>query len=699
MPIKFIYAIIICFLCVFEVQGQASDGVLPDTSFVESLLEKARQYQSISKFDSTLILAKQADSISTKIYYKEGEIQAAIVIAGTYLERKELKRAEQTIEEVLENYPNAEQLGWLYKLKGEILYDQGDIVQALSFFQDALDLADQISVKSERERFLAVLHQALGNTYQSFGKEQKSYDNYIKAIDYAKSRSDSSFLVVLYNNLGIAYWQSEELDKAQYYLDKSKDYANLINSKADELRAYINLANVLRDKKQFQQALEHYEKAEVLWRQIRPNAPPAIIIHNKGVMYSNMNEYEASEELLKKSLQISRDIQLPQGIYFNHLELSRLYEQTGDIEKAVFHIDEALPLAKGSGSLSTLNVAQQQAEKIYAKANQFERAYNMLLANREMNDSLNTIEKEKEISQLKSTLEVSRQQEINDLLEEKQAQQEQRIQVQNFLIAAAVLIILLIAALLILARRSSREKQQLLDELEDRKEELEQLNQAKDRVFAIVAHDLRSPLTSVQGVLELVKDEIVKGDDLKRMVHEIDLSIKENVNVIEDLLAWAKDQLSGMELKSETVEIKSLIKDLLTSQSFLAIRKNITLESKVKDHSIKGDSNATRIIFRNLISNAVKYTEQGDTIEISASEEDDSVIFEVKDNGIGIPKNAAQKIFNSRTWSREGTKKEKGSGFGLSLSKEFTEKMGGKIWFESDEKKGTTFYVKLPKAK
>ncbi|WP_020404753.1 tetratricopeptide repeat protein [Gracilimonas tropica] len=681
-----------------QVFGQSSDGGKVDTTFVQNLLQQARAYKSESKLDSTIYAAQKAERIAKDIQYSKGQHSAAIILVDTYIDRQELQKADSIVNKAIQEFSESDQIHQLYKLKGGVLYDQGNIIDALPVLKKALEMAEDIPEGSEKSRFIAEMHQNLASIYQDFGNMNLSFENYLKAIEFATASSDSALLTILYNNLGNAYQETKEYEKARYYLEASLRISRSINNKIDEYRASLNLANLLRDQEEFEQALVYYEQSESLWKELRPNTPPAIIVHNKGVSLRKMGRFEVAEDYLLRSLEMSKSIQLPQGIFFNHLELSRLYGQTGRIEASISQIEQALPLAEGSGSLTALNVAQQQAQSAYAQAGKYEKAYKILADNKALTDSLTNIEKEKELSQLKSTLELSRQQEVNQLLEEKQSQQEQRIFSQNILIAASVLIILLIAALLVMSRKRASEKQQLLEELQDRKDELEQLNQAKDRVFAIVSHDLRSPLTSVQGVLELVKDELLDGNDLKKLVEEIDVSIKENVDVIEDLLAWAKEQLSGMKMVSEKVELKPLINDVIQSQSFLAIRKDISLTSTLDDEIIKGDTNATRIIFRNLISNAIKYTEKGDSVEVSSKQNDNSVIIKVKDNGVGIPKESAQKIFNSKTWSTEGTKKEKGSGFGLSLSKEFTERMGGRIWFESEEGEGTTFFVELPKA-
>lgn len=693
---RFILCIILA-LCGLTGYAQEDFETTADTAYIHSLLLKAKQLQAQSSFDSTLMLANRADSLSQMIGYEEGLVNAAILLADTYAERQELDSALAIVNQAMEEFPETERIGELYRIKGAVLHDQGDIIQALPVLQQAVRKANLLA-DSARGRFLAGIHQDLANTYASFGDMNESFRNYLKAIEYAESESDTALLTVLYNNLGLSYLHTEEHEKSKYYLERSIAFAKIINNPIDEYRAHLNLANTLREMGEYQSALDNYEIAEQFWRELRPNVPPAIIIHNQGKTLLEMNRYQEAEQLLLTSLDMSQEMGLPQGMYFNHFELSRLFLELDRNEEAVLHGEQALNLAKGSGSSSTLLNAQELMHKVYAAASRYIKAYEILRSNKILTDSLTSLEKEKELAQLESQLELSRQQQVNELLQEKQEQQEKRLRTQYFLIVAAILIIILIAALLVFSRKTTNEKEQLLQEIQARKEELEDLNSAKDRVFAVVSHDLRSPLTSVQGIIELVKDEILKGDDLKRLVEDIDLSVKENVNVIEDLLAWAKEQLSGFNLELKEVALKPLIKDIITSQSFTAISKNVTLESNLKDLKVLADTNALRIIFRNLISNAIKYTERGDTIQIESQEKEDSVVIMVKDNGIGIPKESVQKIFNSKTWSREGTKKEKGSGFGLSLSKEFTEKMNGKIWFESKEDEGTTFFVEFPKA-
>jgi signal transduction histidine kinase len=308
------------------------------------------------------------------------------------------------------------------------------------------------------------------------------------------------------------------------------------------------------------------------------------------------------------------------------------------------------------------------------------------------------LEKERELADLKSQLELNRQSEINRLLEDKQVQQERRIQFQVILIFSGGVIIALIIVLLFMMKKTSKEREEMLKKLKEQKAELEEVNSSKDKLFAIISHDLRSPLTSMQGILYMMKNNLISKDEVELMVNEMEGSIQKNLNVMEDLLVWAKEQLSGVEMNLKPIDLKKVTDDVIVGQEFVADKKGVKIIQKVPQNmTVLADLNALKMVMRNVVYNAIKFTDKGDIIEISTSESENTTQLLIKDSGIGIPEEAKDKIFDSKNWTREGTQNEKGTGFGLSISKDFLERMNGRIWFESEEGVGTSFFIELPK--
>ncbi len=230
--------------------------------------------------------------------------------------------------------------------------------------------------------------------------------------------------------------------------------------------------------------------------------------------------------------------------------------------------------------------------------------------------------------------------------------------------------------------------------------ELKVLNETKDRLFSIISHDLISPFNSILGLTELLKDASTEMNPKEQnlLAHKINSSAQRVFNLLQNLLIWSKTQSNSVIFNPKPVILYRIISDAIALLKEIILDKNITYNIDVKNSLlVKADADMLATIFRNIISNAIKFSPIGGTINISATENNDVVQIAIKDNGMGIPDEIAKGIFyEGKNITREGTSGEKGSGLGLQICKEFVHKNGGQIWTESEENKGTTFYFTLP---
>lgn len=232
-------------------------------------------------------------------------------------------------------------------------------------------------------------------------------------------------------------------------------------------------------------------------------------------------------------------------------------------------------------------------------------------------------------------------------------------------------------------------------------DELIRLNHSKDKFFSIIAHDLRTPLSAFGDMLDMMNDS---NEELNEQERKDFLSIMQKSagnlnNLLNNLLEWSQIQQGVMDFQIQSIDLTSIIKNAEEFYRINAVNKSITIFNHInKEAFINADAHMISTIFRNLINNAIKFTEKEGQIDIDMRIEEDFYLFVVKDNGCGMDQNLMSNLFKIDIKTTTlGTQGEKGTGLGLLLCQEFVEKHGGKIWVESEVGKGSTFYFTIKK--
>ncbi|MFD1631608.1 sensor histidine kinase [Pseudopedobacter beijingensis] len=232
---------------------------------------------------------------------------------------------------------------------------------------------------------------------------------------------------------------------------------------------------------------------------------------------------------------------------------------------------------------------------------------------------------------------------------------------------------------------------------ETRTRELAKLNEEKNKLFSIVAHDLRSPLASIQSYLESLSSISFSEEERNK----INQSLLENTvaanEMMDNLLTWVKSQLDG--LKPDLVRFALLenLKITLDVSATFAERKGINLSIAIDNSvTVTADKEILKVVIRNLVNNAIKFTNPGGYVDVKAINENGQCIISVTDSGVGISENDQKDMFSHRLKSKLGTKSEKGTALGLIICRDYTLLQKGKISLESKEGRGTTFYLTFP---
>lgn len=233
--------------------------------------------------------------------------------------------------------------------------------------------------------------------------------------------------------------------------------------------------------------------------------------------------------------------------------------------------------------------------------------------------------------------------------------------------------------------------------------ELKEANFTKDKFFSIIAHDLRSPFTSIIGFARLLSEEYADFSDEERlsMIRQIQVSTEHTYQLLDNLLTWAKSQLGHTRFQPETFSILAILRETVVQAGAQAKLKSIDLAvNSEEDLYVHADINMIRVILRNLISNAIKYSFGGTSVEVNVINNSDTARIEILDSGVGMEKETLDALFNlsDKVVSSKGTANERGTGLGLILVKEFVDKNEGTVSVKSTPGEGSCFTLTFPLA-
>ena len=283
---------------------------------------------------------------------------------------------------------------------------------------------------------------------------------------------------------------------------------------------------------------------------------------------------------------------------------------------------------------------------------------------------------------------------INELFQ--QQEKKQMIRLYTSLIAISLFLIILMISLLLFLRQN-RKLSLLSRALSHANNNLKELNFVKDKLFSVVAHDLRSPMVALMTMLKLFNTDKLDTEKQARLLRDVSTRVGNTFGLLDNLLRWAKSQMQGMAPSLAFFDIQEeshAVTDTL--QSFATVKK-IALENHIGKHQVYADRDMLAVVIRNLITNAIKYTSANGTVILNSELKDNMLIVSVEDTGTGMSQEVQEKLFKlSETQSQSGTNNETGTGLGLVLCADLVKANGGNIWFTSVQGEGSTFFFSVP---
>jgi signal transduction histidine kinase len=569
---------------------------------------------------------------------------------------------------------------------------------AISYFKEIFLVAEKQGNQSDIS--IAILFE-LGNLYRLNADFAKSLQMDLFALKKAENINDQYLIAKAHENAGIDFYRNENLPSASDHFLKGLQIYSILQDSAGIARSYCKIAMITEDSKRFDEALIYYKKALQLFL-IADNCQGLSDVYNGlASYYYKQYKPDSTEYYALKAMETYEKCGSQETVSFMYMNLASLKNYTKDHQKALFYLDKGLEIAKKMHLMSQLRQGYKNMSETYAYMSDFKNAYKYALIFQNYKDSIFNSEKEEIARELETRYETQKK-EI--LLSEKQKE----IDLKNLKIRRSkneqifliTVISLSIIILLIIIYRYF-EKQKTAKILNEKNKELEEINAAKNKLFSIISHDLSSPISSFSRLTQSIETsfEKIDRDQLKEYVTEMNQSSKSIHSLLTNLLHWSIAQTGQMNPVFETQHLSELFQSAASSIFESAKQKNIKLVISIpQEITFDADKKMIETVFRNLVSNAVKFSPENATVSIFAYSHNSEIQIDFIDNGPGIPANEINSLLTSTMVGNQVGKnhKQKGTGLGLILCKEFVEKHKGKILYNENQPTGLIVTLYLP---
>ena len=621
----------------------------------------------------------------------------------------------------LKNAPESEKVKIYLELSRFYAGTQAD--SAVSYASLGLHLAEKH--RNQHELALALLELGHINSIHHHTDLARKFNN--EALGIFRSLHDAEGVAQVYDELGLLDGTEGNISSAKTDLNQAMKYYRDSRDSSGVMETYTGMGHVYEEKGNVEKALSYYLRALALYEQHKQK-PEAyfILLENIGNIYVKKGDEKTALRYLQEGVKNStienrRDTEVylldEEGKIYQQegqqslalqtfkqaLTEAKKYQQPQEQAQALINIADVLKKQDAGASVRDLETALSIARKlnepklkariygalagVYQQEKNYKEAMAALQEQHHLLDSLLQADTAKDIAALDTSYALERSQEQVGSLQKVNRQKDGTIEVGLVVLIAVILILALLWFYLRKTKRLNRA--------------LETSNRVKDTLFSIIGHDLKGPAGSAIQLFELMETERFTEKEMREMIADLKKQMTASLELLHALFEWGKAQLQGVKVNAAEFDPNPVVNRSISLLTQQAAQKNIRIVGQIQDHLlIYADPDHIELVIRNLVSNAIKFSHEDSMIGVNAEQASGKaeVVFAIRDSGVGISKSQQQIFLTGNLKVNFGTRKEKGSGLGLMLVKDFVKANQGRIWLESEEGEGTTFYVALPAA-
>ena len=631
-----------------------------DTIYIGLLMDLGSKLRFLNP-DSLLLLSSEAQKLSSNIDYKKG-VSESLFNLGTYYS------------------------------------DIGEHSKAIDSYEMAL-----VNAKKDNNHDLSLrIGNELANENVYNGNYSTALLGYLENIKLAQAYGNRKMESILYENVADLYATQKDYDQALYFYEKVEKINSKIGNDINSAQTMSNVASIYAETEDFQNALFKINRSIKIFEQGDVWDWLAYAYEVKGKVYLKQKQFTRALYWYHKSAELHENLQDDRGIIdlYNGMAEANFGLEKDSISQnyamMAYEISSTIKSMEGIKKCSNTLYKVYKNQEDYASALKFHEIF------RQISDTLSRDENKMSMTMLKTEISHKNQQEALVLKNEK------ALAKQRLYIYIAILFVIIMGAIAFLVVRGQKILKKLNRELEVQKEDLElreaelwETNNTKNKLFSIIAHDLRGPIGALEGLLKLLNSGDIKESEFKEFIPKLKNDVNSISFTLNNLLTWGQSQMREATTDPTNVDLNALVENNINLLSELAFTKMITMDNLIVNKAIIwSDENQMDIVIRNLLSNALKFTPNNGHITIGYVDRPDYLEVFVKDNGIGMDEYVQEQILSKNTnITTYGTNNEKGTGLGLSLCSEMVIKNGGTLWVKSEINEGSTFYFTVPKGK
>ncbi|MEQ9297264.1 MAG: tetratricopeptide repeat protein [Cyclobacteriaceae bacterium] len=678
-PIKFrLFAITLLILLkpFCDIKAQEIDDLDPLSKRFLSHIESQRNPADIIEFIEehqqnipTLIInlkeaINQADSFNYKLTNTAKFIYRTSPQPAKYL-------AQLSYDMAVERRDTANIL-YATSILGTVVGEIGDFQEALIYFFRNLKMSDPTN---RYEEYLSALNE-IGRLYLYMNDFENSKKYFEEEIAVATEHDEEHGINAGYLNLGCVYYEMGDFDTALELINKSYQYGIQVQDTSFQYNSLGNLAGLYFEKKDTEKAIDLQKKGLAFEIALDDKVAMIDSYANLALFHGTLTDRHQAIEYYEKSLSIGLELNVVDKIISTYDVGIEIYDSWGDYQKAL--------------EISLL------------RYDLYDEALNLKRNNQvaEMREKYETQKKEVDIINLR------KDNTLAELTIEKEKDKNLILIIVSLFVALVLIFVIFIYLQASKRKKETEQRNELITDINKKlsrsQDALIVANKTRDKFFALIAHDLRGPISSFQGIGRMIAYTLKKGrsENTLELIKSVDESANRINSLLDNLLKWALSQTGTLPFRPQPLDLNMALQDTLEMYEHSFSAKNITLESDMPNELwVYADHNSVSTVMRNLLGNAQKFTPDGGHVQLEGKIVNQYAEVTVTDNGVGIPPEKLAHIFNlDHQKSTMGTHGEKGTGLGLMLCEEFIAKNGGEITIQSQVGQGTSITFSLPLA-